>query len=346
MNIDLWIEELEETPLLGAGKTRAMDLADQIANAVDPNKRPEVALRLLIRRFKAHPEAAQSAAQLATAEAWAKSEGLDQLASHIQLLWCRQVALTSPEAVPRSILDAAIDAVRDDPSMGAVWRLALAAMEPVKARALREEALDLLPRPAEDKEHIEVHLELASAAAAGADQAQAERHLEQAMLIAEEHKDTKYICRCASRLGLQWLSRGRPDVATPWLQRALAMAQSREDDLQIVIHASLLSAIWLEQGELEKATETADVLLVAGARRGNWFAVVDGHINRSTISMLTGHPTEAIERLVRAVVRLRELIPAAAVNLLKGRLAEIRYQMGSESFDQHYSAAVAANQSH
>ena len=147
-------------------------------------------------------------------------------------------------------------------------------------------------------------------------------------------------------MGLQWIDRGRTEAAIPWLEQALAMFQKREDDLQIVAHASILSAIWLEQNNVEKAASAADVLLVSGARRGNWFAVVDGHITRSTISLISGDRTAAIERLGRAVVRLRELIPAAAINLLKGRLAELRHQLGSDVFDEHYTAAVAAHKTH
>jgi tetratricopeptide (TPR) repeat protein len=346
MNLTSWIEEIENTVLLGSDKQRALDLADQLALRIDPNLQPDLALRLLIRRFQADPNTPQAAAQLATAEAWARSEGLSVLGTHIQLLWCRKVALTAPEAVPKAIADTAIALAQEEPSLATAWRLAKAAIYPAESRALREETLTLLVSPAQDKERIDVHLELAASATAGADFGQAERHLEQAMHIAKKHDDVKYKGICASRIGLQWIVRGRTDAATPWLEQALAMSQLQEDDLQIVAHASILSAIWIERSELEKATTTADVLLVAGARRGNWFAVVDGHITRSTISLISGDTTAAIERLVRAVVRLRALIPAAAINLLKGRLAELRHQLGSDTFDDHYTAAVAAHQTH
>ena len=340
------IEEIENTPLLGTDKHRALGFADELALKIDPNAQPDLALRLLIRRFQAIPNTLQATSQLATAEAWARSEGLVVRATQIQLLWCRQIALTSPEAVPKTIADTAIELAQQEASLAVAWRLAKAALHPESARALREEALTLMVRPAQDKERIEVHLELATAAMSGSDFAQAERHLEQAIQIAQTHQDEKYIGICASRMGLQWMVRGRTDAAIPWLEQALEMFQTREDDLQIVAHASILSAIWLEQNELDKAAATADVLLVSGARRGNWFAVVDGHITRSTISLISEDPTAAIDRLVRAIVRLRELVPAAAINLLKGRLAELRHQLGSDVFDEHYSAAVTAHTPH
>ena len=346
MNLIAQIEELENTPLLGTGKQQALRLADQLALRIDPNAHPALALRLLIRRFQANPSATQTTAQLATAEAWARDEELTILATRIQLLWCRRVALTSPDAVPLAIANTAIELAQNEPTLGVEWRLAQAAISPSKARLLREEALTLLAHPAEDKERIDVHLELAGAAKAGADFVNAEKHLMKAMEIAQQHDDVKYKAICSSRIGLQWIVRGRIDAATSWLEQALEMSKLQEDDLQIVTHASILSAIWLEQSDLDKATSTADVLLVAGARRGNWFAVVDGHITRSTISLISGDTTAAIERLVRAVVRLRELIPAAAINLLKGRLTELKHQLGSDVFDEHYTAAVEAHKSH
>jgi hypothetical protein len=49
---------------------------------------------------------------------------------------------------------------------------------------------------------------------------------------------------------------------------------------------------------------------------------------------------------VRAAVHLRELVPAAAINLIKGRLAELRFEMGAAVFDGHYQAAVDTHQPH
>ena len=39
-------------------------------------------------------------------------------------------------------------------------------------------------------------------------------------------------------------------------------------------------------------------------------------------------------------MHLRDLVPAAAVNLLKGRLAELRHQLGADQFDHLYKAAM------
>ena len=68
------IEELESMPLLGAPKLQAIEMADRLALEIDPDEEPNLALRLLIRRFLAQPNNADTLAQLSTAEAWATAE--------------------------------------------------------------------------------------------------------------------------------------------------------------------------------------------------------------------------------------------------------------------------------
>ena len=105
----------------------------------------------------------------------------------------------------------------------------------------------------------------------------------------------------------------------------------------------LLCPITMQQEAWDAASGLADIMIVAGARRANWYAVVDGHVTQSTLSLIGGDPEAAISRLVRAAVHLRELVPAAAINILKGRLAELRHQLGNETFDAHYREALARN---
>ena len=80
--------------------------------------------------------------------------------------------------------------------------------------------------------------------------------------------------------------------------------------------------------------------MVSGARRGNWFAVVDAHITLSAIHLTNRQATEAVAQLLQAVVGLRDMVPAAALNLIKGRLAELRNELGANAFDGHYSMAI------
>jgi tetratricopeptide (TPR) repeat protein len=335
MSIEHQIVDLETMVLLGADKRYAQELADRIAMQLDVNQRPDLALRLLIRRFLAAP--------LATAEAWASAEGEEQLAIHIQLLWCRHVGLTDPDAVPMNVLRDAVQAAQKEGLFDAEWRLALAAIQPQKGLSLREDALQYLNDPSTVHDRILVHLELSADRMRGSDVEGSLKHLESAHQIARQYQDPEFLCICTTRLGLHYIDRGQAMQALPFLERALSLAQSEENDLRIVVLATLLSTLYLQQDNRPAATHVADLLLVSGARRANWFAVVDGHITRSSLSLLEGDITGAINRLVRAILRLRELVPGAAINLLKGRLAELRHNLGSAVFDGHYQEAIAAN---
>ncbi len=344
MTLDEQIQELESMVLLGTEKQEAMDFGDRIALELDPDARPDIALRLLIRRFMATPNTPNALAQLATAEAWAASEGETTLALKLQLLWCRHVGLTDPDVVPRAVLHEAVQQAKQSNMLPAEWRLALAAVEPDNSLTLREAALPFLTEPGQEHDQLQVHLELANDRLGGSDTPGALRHLLAAYALASKHQDPEHLSVCATRLGLYYIDRGTPSKAKSYLEQALIFARSQDDDLQIVPLATFLSTLYLEIGDTESAANTADLLLVSGARRANWFAVVDGHIIRSSLSLIEGDLTSAIDRLVRAILRLRELVPAAAINLLKGRLAELRHELGAAVFDEHYQNAIKANE--
>ena len=344
MTLDEQIQLLESMVLLGPAKQEAMDFADRLALELDPNDRPDVALRLLIRRFMAMPRTANALAQLATAEAWASSEGETALALQLQLLWCRHVALTDPDVVPRAVLDEAIENAQKSNTFHAEWRLAMAAVERKNGLVLREQALTFLTEPGTEHDQLQVHLELADDRLNGSDSRGALQHLLKAHELATAHQDPAQLSTCATRLGLYQIDRGTPNMAQPYLEEALALARSQDDDLQIVPLATFLSTIYLGTDDDDNAAKMGDLLLVSGARRANWFAVVDGHIVRSSLSLKLGDTTGAIDRLVRAILRLRELVPGAAINLLKGRLAELRHELGAAVFDEHYQRAIKANE--
>ena len=344
MTLDDQIQALEAMVLLGTEKQEAMDLGDRIALELDPDQRPDLALRLLIRRFLATPYTPDALAQLATAEAWATSEGESSLAVKLQLLWCRHVGLTDPDVVPRPVLKEAVQRAKQSETLHAEWRLALAAIDTEDGLSLREEALEFLNEAGTEHDQLLVHLELANDRLNGSDTTGALHHLLAAFSIASSHQDPDQIGVCATRLGLYFIDRGTPQKALEYLEQALQLAKSQDDDLQIVPLATFLSTLYLEDGNTEMASQTADLLLVSGARRANWFAVVDGHIIRSSLSLMEGDTTSAIDRLVRAILRLRELVPGAAINLLKGRLAELRHQLGAAVFDEYYQRAIKANE--
>ena len=343
MNTTKSIEHLESLPLLGATRLHAIEIADTLSLEINPDLQPNLALRLLIRRFLAQPNHADTLAQLSTAEAWATAEGEALLALKLQLIWCRYVGLTDPDAVPRPLLNAAIEHAKKEDTLEAEWRLALATVDHGNGLNLRKDALNYIHGPDTVHERLRVHMELADDHMNGSDAEGALKHLEAAYSIAMTHHDPEQICACGTRIGLHYIDRGQPTKATAYLEQALAIAESENSDLDIVINATLLSALYFHGQQLSLAAKMADILLVSGARRANWFAVMDGHILHSTLLLMEGNTAEAISRLVRAVLNLRQLVPSAAINILKGRLAELRQEVGSDVFDMHHEQALQAH---
>jgi hypothetical protein len=346
MSIQDKIQEMENVPLLGPGRIKAREMADALALQIDPNREPGLALRVLTCRFLSQAVTPTTLAQLAAAEAWATSEGKDHMATRLQLIWCAAVGRNHPNAVPQEMLDLAIANAKKTGALEAEWRIALATVEPDRASDLRKEALKLLPSPLADATRLTLYLDLAGDQTRGANTTGAHDALQAARALAVTHNDSRALCLTETRLAYHFLTQGLPSRAVPHLEQAYKFARIEEDDLSTIVAGSPLAAMYLEMNRDEDAAAVADRLLISGARRANWFAVVDGHMIRSALSLRAGDPTSAIERLVRAAVHLRELVPAAAINLIKGRLAELRFEMGAAVFDGHYQAAVDTHQPH
>lgn len=334
------IEELELAPLLGHSVRETLARIDQLMHRLDPDADPTLTLRLLLQRFRAAPPTARAIDQLATAEAWASAEGLELERVRLQLLWCTTIGRHFPDAVPEDMLNDAVDRARERGDLEAEWRLALAVCHPVRATTLRREALALLTSPADDAVRIQTMLDLADDYSRGSADDAALETLESAVNLADQHPTSPLLCEALIRLSFALLLRGKRTRALPALQRAHAVSMELDDDLSIVMTGAPLAAIRLDEGDLDAAERIAERMLVSGARRGNWFAVVDAHITLSAVQLRSSGPTMAIAQLVQAVVGLRDLVPAAALNLLKGRLAELRNELGAHAFDRHYSSAV------
>ena len=337
------LDRLEAMPLLGSSRLVATNMADQLAYQVNPDTHPEDALRVLICRFLAADTSPQTLSQLATAEAWATQEGLSHIAIRIQLLWLAEIGRTHQEAVDEHLLQAAVETASDLGICEAEALLAKAACQPEHRDTHLKAALKHMSEPRWAGLAFRARLDLASALHDGADTAGAEQALNAALDLAREYADPSAEIEARTRIALHLTNRGLAHAAQPHLEAALNLARKEEDDLSTVILSALLCPMYMSQEAWSEAEQLADIMVVAGARRANWYAVVDGHITRSTLSLIQGDPAGAISRLVRAAVHLRELVPAATINILKGRLAELRHRLGNESFDGHYREAMKLN---
>lgn len=334
------VETAESIPLLGRTRTEAIEQIDTVLADLDPDRFPALCLRLIARRFLAHSVTPESLEQLSIAEQWASAEQADSERVRLQLLWCAFVGRRFPEAIPTPILDQAVETAKTRGQFAVEWRLARASIDPDRASALRREAVALMPTPADDALRITTLLDLADDLTRGSDEQGAIRAIDEAVAIAQAHDDTDRMCQTLLRKALTLLNSGRTRAATEPLSESFALACQNQDDLTAIIAGIPLSAIHVAGGNLAEARRIANRMLVSGARRANWFAVVDGHVTLSSIHRMEGDDIQAIAQLVRAVIRLRELVPGAALNILKGRLAELRNEIGPHAFDAHYRAAT------
>jgi hypothetical protein len=342
MNLLHQIEHLETAPLLGTSRLDALKQVDSLLQRIDPEEAPELVLRILIIRFKSLPRSTDTLHQLSTAETWASAENLDALAAHIQLLWCASVAASHPEAIDEGLFSRAISNAKSRPELAVESLIARAAYESDERDTLLRTAIGKMTEPRFASLKLQAWLDLAACLSEGADTLGAEQALLEAIAISTEFDDGPAQIEAHTRLGLHYIHRGLSQKATPYLETALQRCVTEEDDLGAVVNGTILCSIYLETGHQKAAAKTADILLIAGAKRGNWFAVIDAHITHSSILLHTD-PQAAILQLVRAAMHLRDLVPAAAVNLLKGRLAELRHQLGANQFDELYQAAMKAD---
>ena len=98
------IEGLESTPLLGTKRLTTLTELDALAQQIDPDRHPTIAMRLVLRRFQATPVTDETLAQLSTAEAWATHDDLLTYRTRIRLIWCTHVGRRFPGAVPNDVL--------------------------------------------------------------------------------------------------------------------------------------------------------------------------------------------------------------------------------------------------
>ena len=333
------LHRLESMPLLGPSRAQARVLADQLAYRINPETHPEDALRVLICRFLALGASPQTLAQLATAEAWATQEGLTHIATRIQLLWIAEIGRAHGGAIDERLLETALATAEQLGVCETEVLLAKAACQREHRDTHLAAALKHMSEPRWAGLAFRAWLDLASALHTGADTAGAERALETALELAKAHGDPAAEIEARTRIAIHFINRGLPSTAQDHLAVGLDLARREEDDLSTLLH-------WLVPDQRRRSghgIRPGGLMIVAGARRANWYAVVDGHVTQSTLSLIGGDPEAAISRLVRAAVHLRELVPAAAINILKGRLAELRHQLGNETFDAHYREALARN---
>ncbi len=199
--------------------------------------------------------------------------------------------------------------------------------------------LGLLPSPARDADRLATLRALATLHQEGGDRRGARRHLGAALDLARRHDDRVQVADLALALAALMLEAGPSPEAEALLLEAMELCQRLDDSLGTVAAASSLAALRLARADWVGAAQAAEVELEAAERRQAWLAVADAAITLSTCLMAADEARQAVHLLVHTGSGLRARGAAGAVNLLKGRLGELRSQLGAKTFDQHLWSA-------
>lgn len=339
MSMDQELDCLERTPLLGPGWSTVAQALSALRGQLKTASTQTVARVVLLDaalRVASHRE--DPVNFLADAERWARGQSLSIGAAQLCLMWCQAVARVDPSAVPPEVRDQAIQTAQSTEQLEGQWRLTAAAGSPDNIRLLRE-AMNFLSAPQHAHLQHQALLDLASAHLQGGDTLGAIVHLEHASTLSTHHSADSSTMRTQAMLGQLRLTQGLNERAADHLSHALALAIALDDTLSIVTQAGLLASLQLGTEDWQGAEQTATQQLGAAVRRDNWMAVADGVITLSTCALAQGHAAQAIAELVLADKNMRKRAPVGAINLVRARLAELRFQLGPEGFDPLLEAA-------
>jgi tetratricopeptide (TPR) repeat protein len=255
-------------------------------------------------------------------------------------MWCTVVAHQNVHAVPRRVLRSAIEYARADGALESEWRVAEASSTTGDSLRLLREALTHLASPERDQERLAVWLQMAAIRHDGEDISGAIDHLQSGLAIADRHKDARHQEAIHAMLGQLCLSQGQAETARPHLIRALNLAEDQDNHLAVVTHATLLCAMMIGEADWTQASATASRLATSALARENWLAFADAHLTQATCLFENGEVAAAIQLLVGQTFRMANFATHAAVNLIKGRLVEMRHVIGGVDFDAHFEVAI------
>lgn len=196
-------------------------------------------------------------------------------------------------------------------------------------------------------ETMAIRQALVRACFAGTDRVSGRRHLEAAWQQASRMGLQTLANQLRQQLGLHLLSIGLTELALPHLCVAMQQAIDEDDTLMIVAIGVSLSAVRLEREEWEDARALGTQVVAAASRRGNWLGVADGLITQSTCMLAAGEPlVDVIALLLHGGQHLNQQGAAAAVNLIKARLGELRVAHSPAVFDAFLQQSLAQMDTH
>jgi hypothetical protein len=327
------LDRLDRLPLLGAAAEAAAEAALQAEAAVrgasDPTTEARLALHL--GELARVGQRAGAVPLLARAARLADALGEPALARRAKTCVGRALISTGRRGVAarmRADLEPATPTT-DDPDLG-LLDLALGRLtSPEGLGAL----LQSLPSPDRDHDRVVVHRALAERWLHGGDRHAASAHLDTALALARQYGDAVLTLDLALAAASLRLAAGEAAAGEALLVEAADLAEVLDDTLALVVSGSSLAALRLDRGDWAGAAEAAEVELAAAERRSAWLAVADATLTLSTCLLHADEVEGAVHHLVTVGAELRARGSQGGVNLIKGRLGELRALLGPTVFD-------------
>lgn len=343
MSLETEIRALEAKPLLGPPLLEVTEALARCKRDVQAHTPSHVAARVLMleARVRCVDPSQDTSTFLSGAELWARAHGLTRTAERLRLMWCTVLAHQNVHAIPPNVLRSTIEYAQEDGELEAEWRIAEASAATGGSLRLLQEALVHLISPERDQERLAVWVQMAAIRHDGGDISGAIEHLKSGLNIADRYKAVSHQEALHAMLSQLYLSQGQAESARPHLIRALNLAVDQNNDLAIVTHSTLLCAMMIGEADWKQASTTASRLATAAVKRENWLALSDAHLTQATCLFESGQVAAAIHLLVQQIFQMADFATHAALNLLKGRLVEMRHIIGGIDFDAHFEAAVA-----
>ena len=327
------LDRLDRLPLLGAATETAAEAALQVEAALrsSPNPAAQARLALHLGELARVGQRPGAVPLLARAARLAVEVGDGALERRAKTRVARALVSTGRVGVAARMRDE-LGPDRPpllDPDL-ALLDLALGRLNtPEDLGAL----LTALPSPARDHDRVVVHRALAERWLNGGDRHAAAPHLAAALDLARRYGDAVLTLDLALAAASMRLEAGAAPQGEALLVEAAAMAHEIDDTLAIVVACSALAALRLDREDWAGAAEAAEAELAAAERRHAWLAVADATLTLSTCLLHADEVQGAVHHLVTVGAELRARGSQGGVNLIKGRLGELRAHLGPTVFD-------------
>lgn len=329
------LREAHRLPMMGAPRRRLMQLLGIVAGALARAPHPLVEEQLLALngRLAARDRRPDAVRQLMDAARMAAGRGAGLLAVRHRLAAVVALARTGRMDVAQARLRELALAAAGKPELADAWRFACMVCGRGDVRAHAEALLGLLESPLDDHLRYDVLVLLGELHLDGGDSGRARALLREAGDLARRWEDAAGAVHADAMVGNLLVDAGLFADARPVLDRCVAEAAARGDDLTVLSQGTVLAALLLTAEDWAAAERVARQLLSAAERRGNWLGIADAAMTWSTALVGMGEHDAAVKVLVRVGGLLRDRGAAAAFNLMKARLGELRATLGAEVVD-------------